>query len=495
MEIKFDNGIFVAHCKFEDREKLRTAGFHWNLQIKKWTTKEARIAARLDEYLSPSARSEVQKIQNKKYPVPEILPVPSKKLKPYSYQIEAAKHSLALKNSYIELDPGLGKTICAALVMNALANRTALNVVYICPPFLVSQVRAELMKWTIEDVDFYVWADSMLTKPELVKQALEYSRMREQNLLVYDEAHRIKEPTAARSKALYQKIAPHFKRVLLLSGTAMPNKRPIEIFPVLSHFAPEVIDYKNRFEYGLKYCAAFEGKWGWDFSGASNVDELKEKLKAFIFTRRKSEVEHELPEKSLEIVVIGETLSPKIAKLDRELLKLHSPRDLLKKKIAGDEGEIHIATYRREVGLSKVKASLDFITSEIENSEESFIIFCVHKDVVSSIFDGLKDFSPEVITGETPMDKRQKIAKKFQEKETRILIANIQAAGIGFNLTACTRIIFVEYSYVPGDNEQAIDRAHRLGQKQKVRAQFLVFKDSLDRAILDSMLEKKERNL
>jgi SNF2 family DNA or RNA helicase len=72
------------------------------------------------------------------------------------------------------------------------------------------------------------------------------------------------------------------------------------------------------------------------------------------------------------------------------------------------------------------------------------------------------------------------------------VIGNYKAMGVGFTLTRATRVIFVEYSWNPAENEQAADRAHRIGQTETVFVQYMVYKDSVDKKVIERILKKRE---
>jgi len=120
------------------------------------------------------------------------------------------------------------------------------------------------------------------------------------------------------------------------------------------------------------------------------------------------------------------------------------------------------------------------------------LIFAIHKEVIGILKDGLEKFKPLIITGDTGMSERAKRVAAFQAGESRVFIGNIQASGTGFTLTKATRVIFAEFSYVPAENLQAMDRAHRIGQHENVLVQYLVFKDSVDATVMQSILKKNK---
>lgn len=415
----------------------------------------------------------------------------------YSYQKDRViPFILERKRSYLSLDMGLGKTACVLKAYefenDEKTPESLTPMVFICPPFLVNQVIGEIEKWIPEysnktrrypDVGLItVIPDSML--PKITKSHLPKKPF----FLVVDEAHRFKNLKARRTKAMFA-VADLASRIVYLSGTPMPNG-PIELYSVLRHSFKEAIGGMDWYAYARKYCGAHETKWGWDVSGATNLDELAERIKPYFLTIKKEEVLLDLPKKRENLVFLGKDSTPKISKLEHTILSKMSPKDVVKHLISSD----HVATYRRELGTLKIGPSLEYIEAILESGlDQKILVFGHHRGTIQSISDNLKKFGSLSITGETPMNLRHEYVKKFQlDSNHRVLVMNTQAGGVGLNLTSATRVIFVEASWVPGENDQAIARAHRIGQSHDVDADFLVFKGSLDAAIIHTNLSKRE---
>lgn len=492
MFLTFNKPNFTCRVSFENRALPRTAGFQWDENKKTWYTQSPSVAARLRQYADENARKEINRILLVHKPWSGRIEFKSE-LTPYDFQLEGVKFALERNKSYIAFDPGLGKTAVAAIVSCTLKYDSC---VYICPPFLMKTVEYEFLNWGAKTP--FIVSDTMIHKPEIRKQIMQIG-IKSPSLLFVDEAHRFNNPTSRRSKMLFgyqpsigdsiEGITSWFSKIVLLSGTPMPN-RPIELFPILNACAPETIEFMNRFEYGRYYCAGFRTEYGWDFSGASRMQELAAKVKGeFMLRKRKKEVLKELPEKTEGLVLIGDDLPRTIDTLDRSILRDFSPTDLMGFIAPND----HIATYRKELGKLKVAKSCALIKDLLLNSNESILIFAIHKEVVAKLVKGLSAFDPLVVTGDVPTQKRAAIVKEFQtNKKRRLFIGNIDACGIGFTLTKATRVDFVEFSWVPSVNEQASDRAHRIGQTSNVLVQYHVFKNSIDRVVIETILRKRK---
>lgn len=470
---------FVAVCDFASRGFVKAKGFIWCDLNEHWYTRNYQIATRLIYLADSRAKRHLSRriVAENSQPGPMRYP---KNHQPLPFQITAAIFALSRNNSYLALDPGLGKTIVAAIIANyAHFVEEAATIVYVCPPGLMANVKNEFDKWA-PNVKIILIPDSKLNR---------HQNLGEIDLLVVDEAHRFKNETSKRSIALFGFFTPHASRVVFLSGTPLPN-RPMELYPVLSHCAHNIIDFMNKFEYALKYCAAHRNQWGWDFSGASNMKLFAQKVKnTFLLRMRKKDVLKDLPEKLEEMVVIAENLPSVIGALDRRILKEESPEDLMKPVV----GSSHISTYRRELGKIKAKLAIDYVKDILQDTDESVLVFAIHTEVIAELEAGLKAFHPVVITGQTRTDLRQGLVNEFQSsKDKRLFLGNVQAAGVGFTLTKAARVVFVEFSWTPADNDQASDRAHRIGQSKDVLVTYLVFKNSVDRQVLETILRKRK---
>lgn len=409
---------------------------------------------------------------------------------------------------YWALDPGLGKTICAALLFNLFQKHLgSTKAFYICPPFLTTNTHAEFDKWCANK-NLLTFPDSMLAEKGGGKHSFKPTEdckeflnsiddWKGEKILFIDEAHRFKNEDTKRSKVLYQVILPKFKsNIVWLSGTPMPNSRPKEVWPVLLHSAKAVFG-NNFFKYGIKYCGGYKDPFGWVFDGFTNRREWKARIfRTFMIRRKKSELN--LPPKIEGLLTVGDNLPPVLSKIERKILEHYTPEDLIQGKIAAmvDKDTLHLATYLRLLGEYKLKYVLPYIESVLEDTKEDILLFAVHKDTIAKLAYSLNDYAPLIITGAVDKKKRQDIVNEYQtDKARRVFIGNIQSCGVGFTLTKATRVIFVEFTWVDGENSQASDRAHRIGQGSLVNVQYVVLKDSIDAKRMGVLLNKRSLSI
>lgn len=486
---------FICVCHHDDRAIPKDAGFFWSPISREWQTKKISTAARLLKYFDETARKVIgnTSVDTINWPTLDIRVPKDQRLK--RFQEDGARFALTRNHSYLAFDMGLGKTPTAISVINTLRADTLI----ICPPFLVSNWQRELKTWLINpSIDqisngttaqtskesVIVLPDSLLDRSTIQ----DFIRQRNFELLIIDEAHRFKSPEAKRTKALFGGITSRIPRVICLSGTPMPN-RPIELFSVLSSLAHNSIHFMDKHTYGLKFCNAFETKHGWDYTGASNLDVLSRLIqKDFMMRRSKAEMMPELGPKEERIIPLNGSETKDTKKLNRSLyLKYQGDTDqMIKHRHLGDLSE-----YRRRNGIDKVPVALEYIKDILDNSSESLLVFAWHREVITLLEKELsKITSCAVIDGGTKPRARDERIRDFQNGDLRLIIGQISTM-VGHNLTKATRCIFVESSWSPADNEQAADRAHRIGQTDTVVVDYLVISGTIDDKIVSANKFKK----
>ena len=134
------------------------------------------------------------------------------------------------------------------------------------------------------------------------------------------------------------------------------------------------------------------------------------------------------------------------------------------------------------------------ISSELQEGQyKKIIVFGIHTDVLYALRRSFltEGFKVILVTGSTSSENRFKAQKRFQSDPSYpIFIGNIQAAGVNLTLTAATQVVFIEQDWVPGNNKQAADRAHRIGQNQTVSVRHICIRDSIDEKITATLTRK-----
>jgi SWI/SNF-related matrix-associated actin-dependent regulator 1 of chromatin subfamily A len=335
---------------------------------------------------------------------------------------------------------------------------------------------------------------------------------REWDLLIVDECHYCKNPKAGRTKKVlgvpqqwgrkdgswYVKKArvpgliDQSKKKVFLTGTPILN-RPAEIFALLQALDPQTWRSKSKFE--KRYCAAAMTRWGWDASGASNLDELQQKLRSTIMIRRKkADVLKELPAKRRQVVILpSDSREMKtILKEQKELLEgLELDGELLDNLNSQVGHFSELSALRKMIAMAKLPSVIDYLDNMIEEGIKKIVVFAHHHDVVDALMDHYGANAVR-LDGRMNIDQKQQSIDAFQNTDVQIFVASIKAAGVGITLTAASHCVFAEISWTPADLSQAEDRLHRIGQLNSVSVQHLIVDGSLDAYMIETIIQKQE---
>ena len=318
--------------------------------------------------------------------------------------------------------------------------------------------------------------------------------------LVIDEIHYVKSNTALRTKAI-KALGKNIPHVIGLSGTPIIN-RPIEAFNVLNIIDDTI--FPNHWHYAHRYCAAKHNRFGWDFSGSSNTDELHQKLTQSIMLRRKKEdVLTDLPDKTYSVLEMEIANRQEYRRAEADFIAWVEDtkgRDAAK-KAENAEAFAMIEGLKQLTIKGKIKTCIEWIKDFID-IDGKLVVFATHKSTIKILMNEFKDKAVK-IDGSVPQKARQEAVDRFQnDNSVRLFVGNIKAAGVGITLTAASNVAFIEFPWGPGDLDQAADRCHRIGQKNAVNIYYLIGQDTIEgkianlidskRKVLDAVLDGKE---
>lgn len=498
--LTFNNGKFILSIPWGSDNFMP----HGNYDL------DLRTAVPYQEYADEKAKKVFERVLIKYYPEVEVPQVLINCLD--LHQIEGIKWVLTRSRSYLAHPPGAGKT--AEAIVAFILSGVITPMLVIVPPDLTTNWAREIIKWTewigvwptIAIVhtsnkrdemdwtaDFIICPDSMLTK-EWVHTNL--TRLDSQFIAI-DEASRFKEITSQRSKVFYGGIIndkkyfglyQRAKHVVFLDGSPM-LRGPSDLWGPTYALNPEAIGCLNQFEFGMRYCGPTINERGeYEFKHSSNEEELKEKLQRhFMHVVSEESLKH--PERRRSILLMNQ--DPRTAEMKSFERKHLSQLKLNEIDEAQSQGAI--ATYRRELGISKVKWAASYIGRLLEKGEK-LLVFCWHRDVAIALEKSLINFEPLLIIGGTSTEKRDWFCKKFQNAEHDLMICNIGAMSRGRNLQRATRVVFVEYSWIDQANVQAEKRTSRKGNDNEfIRADYLVIPNSLDEIVLQAVFRREKQ--
>lgn len=416
--------------------------------------------------------------------------VPSPAGKSYlPFQLAGIEYGVhpAVKNVLLGDEPGLGKTVQAIGICNKLM---ASNILIVCPAKLRNVWHAHVDEWLTYGGFVEIVSYNYLANPENVKKLMQKGPF---DVGIFDEVHYLKNATAKRTKYTLAKngLVSVIKKAVCISGTPIQN-RPMDLYPIAKTMAPLSIEGMDKFGFGIRYCEGWKTPWGsWDFSGASNVKELGLRMRAnFMVRRTKDKVLKDLPEKFVNLVHV-ESKGGALAMAHLETLDVETV-------IKGGgklDGDVHISTARQQVGVTKIDFAVEYICEQLESGHKKIVVFAHHKEVIDGLEEGMRAREIGHVTLRGGMnDAQSKTAvDQFQTApDVRVFIGSLMASKEGITLTAASYVIFVEFSWAPMDNEQAMDRTHRIGQKNNVMVDFLVHKGSLDERIAKFNIQKSK---
>jgi len=413
------------------------------------------------------------------------------KLMPFQ---ETGRDFLVLRaNAILADDMGLGKTY---EILEAIKKLGIASGIIICP----QSIRRSWVKRTREQIPLAfikeITTSKIVPEPnafnivnyDIVWKEPLITLLHEQTwpVLVCDESHYLKNIDAKRTKRILGKkgLYNRCERRWMATGTPILN-RPIELYSVLRALFPHALGekYVSYYDYAYRFCAAYQGQFGFDATGASNMGELAKLLAPLMIRRLKSEVMRDLPAVTYDKIYLDP--SDKLIKLTQMERKEFNAG-----KIIGENSSL-----RQALGVIKCDAAIKHLYNVLEEKKK-VVVFIWHKSVADRL---MQEFGPKAVRytgGESAKEKEEAIRRFQTNTETQLFIGNIQSAGFGVDglQDICDTAIFVEMSYVPNEIKQAIDRLNRIGQKSSVQIQFLVAEKSVDEDLIDT-LSSKAKNI
>uniref|UniRef100_A0A7N6F782 Zinc finger, RAN-binding domain containing 3 n=1 Tax=Anabas testudineus TaxID=64144 RepID=A0A7N6F782_ANATE len=317
-------------------------------------------------------------------------------------------------------------------------------------------------------------------------------------VVVVDESHYLKSRNAARTKILVPLIQSA-KRAILLTGTPALG-RPEELFMQIDALYPK--RFGTWTDYAKKYCNAHYRYFGprrqWDCRGASNLDELHQRLSQIMIRRLKADVLTQLPPKIRQRIPFdlpkeaAKEASASFAEWERLMKGLGSGVVAMDNPFTEVMGLV--TQMYKQTAIAKAGAVKDYIKMMLEAEQLKFLVFAHHLTMLQACTEAVIEAKAGYIRidGSVPSSERIQLVHKFQtDPETRVAILSIQAAGQGLTFTAASHVVFAELYWNPGHIKQAEDRAHRIGQTCSVNVHYLIAKGTFD-TVMWSMLNRKE---
>ncbi|MDU2122571.1 MAG: DEAD/DEAH box helicase [Clostridium celatum] len=420
-----------------------------------------------------------------------------------NYQVTGLNYLLSLSEmnfgGILADEMGLGKTIQVIAFLVYKKNKRSLVVT---PTSLIYNWKEEFEKFApslnvgvihgsksvrnkiLDNKEEY---DILLTTYGTIKNDMEFYKNEIFDYCIIDEAQNIKNPKAQNTKIIKEINA---KVKFALTGTPIENSL-IELWSIFDFIMPGYLFDEKKFK--KKFVNRSENE----------IEELKSLIKPFILRRLKKDVITELPEKIEKKYYVPMTSEQKLAYknyMKEVKLKLKTGEDdnitifsyltrlrqicqdpiLVNKDYTGDSGKLNVA--------------LEIIEEVIEDNNK-MLVFSQFTSVLKKIEEELniREIKNKYLDGSTSAKERIKLVSEFNEsKEPEIFLISLKAGGTGLNLTSAKFVMHMDPWWNPAIEDQATDRAHRIGQKNIVEVIKLVAKDTIEEKIIELQEDKRE---
>lgn len=399
------------------------------------------------------------------------------KLRPYQ---EAGRDFLASRKHALLADQmRVGKTPQAILAADKV---NAKRVLVVCPAIATAQWAAEWAGWSPERLP----AEVVTSTPPGFKNGvavMSYDRAGRHNaaltqaapwdVLIVDEAHFAKSPTAQRTQLIYAKggLGWNAKRIWALTGTPAPNHAG-ELWPMLRAFGAVDRSYGAFVRHYCYYDEVKQRVWG---NRADRLGELREVIAPFYLRRTRAQVAPDVPAVQFNLLAVDPVKGADLPSTD-----------------LGRISELD----RVAVALAKVPALVKEIEFNIQIAKnyEQTVVFGYHREPLRLLRDTLvgRGISAEEINGSTPGAMRESRQDRFRRGDVSVLCAQIIAAGTAIDLSAASQGYFLELDWVPGNNEQAASRLVNLNTGFPVIIDVVNWPGTADDAVQRTLLRKQK---
>lgn len=410
----------------------------------------------------------------------------------FEYQKTGADFLAARRHALLGDKMGLGKTIQAIEACNITGAR---RLAVACPAIAKINWQREVEKWSTYGIELKVESYNKLATDKDLRSRWAAWRP---DVLVIDEAHYLKSADSSRTKSMY---GPHCRNnglagcagaVWGLSGTLTPNNAA-ELFPHLRALFPQALPGGGTYADFLNTYTRWEmGDHGPKVLGNKNLADLRAAIAPHLLRRVTEEVLPDLPRVFVsELPVDGGKALDAVKKLE-DSVEVQELVYRLEEGAPIPDADPHIASFRKVCGVAKAEAVAESVIEMLENNQiDKIVLFAYHREVISILREKLAKFSPVHVWGGDSDALRQQAIDGFQNKpQVRVFIGQITACATAVTLTAAHHCVFVETSWVPSDNEQAIYRLRRIGQKSQIMVRIAHLDKSIDEAIQKTVARK-----
>lgn len=411
-------------------------------------------------------------------------------------------------------DMGLGKTLqIIAVLRSELKSKNRATSIVVCPSTLVLNWKAEVEKWCDsikvlivrgnaderkEKIDDYKKYDLVITSYDLLKRDIENYEDKNFKYIIADEAQYIKN-SATQNAISLKSLKGEIK--FALTGTPIENSIS-ELWSIFDFIMPGYLYNYNKFKKKFEEpILKYEDK--------ETLIRLKKLINPFILRRVKKDVLTELPEKN--ITVMKNQMETEQEKL--YLSYLAQTKKEVAEELNGSSFEkskfkiLMLLTRLRQIcchpslfienyngNSGKLEQCLNLVVDAIESGHK-ILLFSSYTSMFELIEKEFKKLNIQYfkLVGDTPVNKRIEMVDEFNNNETvKVFLISLKAGGTGLNLTSADVVIHYDPWWNVSSENQATDRAYRIGQKNSVQVYKLITSNSIEEKI-NKMQERKEK--
>jgi SWI/SNF-related matrix-associated actin-dependent regulator of chromatin subfamily A-like protein 1 len=425
----------------------------------------------------------------------------------FDYQLEDVQKAVSEMKGRCILahEMGCGKSIISI----SIAKHYGGKVLVICPSYLRSNWKNELLKWKfVSENDIQVIFKTKETLDNdvpviiisydlAVRKIDELAKLRFESIIA-DESQYLKNRNSKRVETLQNYLKTSSNQLLLLSGTPITNCVR-DLFVQLNILYPNY--FNDYYDFSIRYCDGKRGAFGWDDRGSSNAEELNFALSHLMIRRLKKDILKDLPSKRRMKLYLDVNITSSMKKNMKKLVNLNSK---LSKVIDMDNEAPHlkkmfnermylISTMFTELSYVKKYAVANYLKGFVDNvGDERFIIFCHHQHFMDYleklILEELK-LSCIRIDGKTDQTIRQVLVDDFLNNK-QVALLSIKAASTGLNLTPVKKMIFAEIIWDLSSLKQAEDRINRIGCDSVCEYFYLIANGTIDNNVFSNVSRK-----
>lgn len=455
------------------------------------------------EYLK-EILDKIKKYKDSSYQVPESLQGVLR-----GYQVEAFKwlktHAECNLGGILADDMGLGKTL--EIISFLISDEKQMPTLIICPTSLVFNWQSEILKWdstlayqviagTVDDRRGIIESIEpkkkiYITSYDTFKNDVEFYKEIKFRFVILDEAQFIKNYYTQKAQAVKE---TNSEVRFVLTGTPIENSL-LDLWSIFDFLLPDYLSNHSNFK--SKYEKAITSG-----NNQELLQTLIKKITPFVLRRTKKSVLKDLPDKI-------ETIS--YAQMDDEQRKVYEAQLMLTKNLLNSgktkfevlssltrlrqicvDPSLYLENYHG--GSAKIDLALDIIQQSIANGHK-ILLFSQFTSLFPALEVELKKlkFDYYVLTGSTKSLERVQLVDDFNEnEEVKVFLISLKAGGTGLNLTGANVIIHFDPWWNLSVENQATDRAHRIGQKRSVHVIKLVCENSIEQKVIELQNLKKD---